>query len=146
MDIDSKLMKVALKVFDFVEQNLKEFKPKDNIFLSAYVNCYANCREQGLHLKVSFLGGEGVEFSWAEHRVSDGIIVYWGETDSNMMSENRPFAWNTNIPSDDTYNNRSRMFECGEHKEAADFITNKMKEIYQKWYESHGKDLLLAVK
>lgn len=80
------------------------------------VELYLNGRERGYavrcyetHRKVAF----------AEHRNSDGIVVYFGVDDFGPNAkEERDFAWDTNIPSEAVYG-RKVFFDYGQAGQAA---------------------------
>ncbi len=77
---------------------------------------YANCREQGFHLRAHLTGcgwnARAVSFS--ECRNSDQITVYRGYQDD--------FEFNTNIPVESTYYASRYFFPCGDYATAARYI------------------------
>lgn len=95
----------ARKVLTFVRKLAK--RSKDDSYVEIQV--YANCREQGFAL--ASCDARMVAFS--ENRNSDDIVVYAGSR--------KHFAFNTNIPSDEVWENR-KFFRYNEHEKAAKFI------------------------
>lgn len=154
MRIDRTKINIALKVLRLASKQLRSIK---GYGMSAWVHSYANCREQGLHLHVSFGGLSGVAFSFAENRNSDDIVVYWGPiwkkkkdveptTESNTLGkafdnyEPEPFNNQTNIPSEETYRNRRAFFPWKREDQAAAFIVQVVREQYRVWLEDGGEE------
>lgn len=128
MKIDRTKINIALKVLNLASKKLRY--QINGYGMSAWVEAYSNCREQGLHLNVYFGGTAGVGFSFSESRSSDDIVVFWGKTTEFSFS---------NIPSEDTYRNRRETFPYQREDQAADFIVKTVKEQYKIWlYEEGG--------
>ena len=80
------------------------------------VELYLNGRERGYAVRC-YETQRKVAF--AEHRNSDGIVVYFGVDDFGPNAkEERDFAWDTNIPSEAVYG-RKVFFDYGQAGQAA---------------------------
>lgn len=95
----------ADRVLSFVRELLDE---DTDVFVERYVNC----REQGYALSRGPLDTYR-KVAFSEHRNSDQIVVYSGSRDS--------FTFNTNIPTDETYD-KARYFPYGHELDAAKHI------------------------
>ena len=95
----------ARKVLAEVRKLAKRSKDDSVILIEAYVNC----REQGFALASC----DARKVAFSECRNTDEIVVYAGER--------RDFTFNTNIPSDEVYENQKR-FRYNEFAKAARFI------------------------
>lgn len=80
---------------------------KDDAIVETEV--YANCREQGFALASC----DARKVAFSEFRRSDQIVVYFGER--------KDFAYNTNIPSEEVYEN-AKFFKYNDFEKAAKFI------------------------
>lgn len=107
----------SLKVAKKVLTQINKIIPAD-IAKRCYVESYANCREQGLSIvNLHSLTSKRVCFS--EHRNSDDIVVYKGES--------LEFNVGSNIPPEKVYR-KARYFRYNDAKGAADFIINYFKD------------------
>ena len=73
------------------------------------IEVYANCREQGFALASC----DDLKVAFSEYRNTDNIVVYFGKR--------KDFAYNTNIPSDEVYEN-AKFFGYDKFEAAAKFI------------------------
>jgi hypothetical protein len=73
------------------------------------VESYVNCREQGFALASC----DDLKVAFSENRNSDDIVVYFGKRSD--------FAFNTNIPSEEAWENR-KFFGYNEIEKAAKLI------------------------
>lgn len=78
--------------------------------VSAYIDSYQNCREQGFQVVCG-----RTAFFIAEHRNSDSIVVYEGEPSNQSLS-------------DHAYRN-PHFFDCGKYEDAADYILKRCQEL-----------------
>jgi len=81
------------------------------------ISIYENCRERGYNLS-RIKNNKSVSFS--EYRNSDSIVVYYGNRDN--------FAFNTNIPDDETYA-KAKYFKCEDYLGAAQSILDYLLEF-----------------
>jgi hypothetical protein len=99
----------ARKVLAIVKRLAKNSKDDSYVAVEAYVNC----REQGFALA----SHDESKVAFSENRNSDHIVVYYGTR--------KDFAFNTNIPSEEAYENR-KLFMYNEHEKAAKFIVMRL--------------------
>ena len=87
------------------------------------MTCWANSREQGLSIAVSFGNIENWKrVNVAQYRSSDDIVVIFGGYCD--------FDLQTNQPNEDAYKSR-KFFKYNEQKKAADYIKSLIVEAYK---------------
>lgn len=86
--------------------------------LSMWLECFDNCREQGLVLKLS---PYGTNIAVTQNRNSDDIVVYrYSKT-----------SFPSNLPDEDSWNDK-KYFRYGDYEAAAIYIESLLIEIVSK--------------
>lgn len=112
------ISKSADRVLSYLDEQLDS--------LQHGVEIYLNCRERG-YAVFSYVTKRRVAF--AEHRSSDSIVLYYGSAlKSPRKNDDDDFAFNTNIPSDDSYR-RAVFFAYGDDNKCADAIVKYLKGL-----------------
>jgi hypothetical protein len=106
MNLYSRNDTAARKVLAEVRKLAKSSKDDSQVQIEMYVNC----REQGYALASC----DDRKVAFSECRNSDQIVVYYGKR--------KDFTFNTNIPSDEVYENWQKRFNYNEAAKAARFI------------------------
>jgi hypothetical protein len=81
-----------------------------------YAEPYQNGREHGWSV---YSEDYKKQVSFSEHRNSDNIVVYWGET--------KNFSMQGNVPDDEIYR-KARFFNSSEYAQASNFILDFLSE------------------
>ena len=89
------------------------------------IDLYSNCREQGYSITRLLDVSRATQCVFAENRNSDSIVVYTG-------TEAVDFGLSSQIPSEKIYAKR-HYFNHNEHKQAAQYIFDKLTEKEMTW-------------
>lgn len=110
-------MQVAHALLSVINSRISE----DMDFSRFHVEAYSNGREQGYCIKGwSSTLTNNISISFSEHRSSDNIVIYFGEsTDFSMQG---------NVPNEKVYA-QAKHFKHNEPYEAASFIIKKMRAV-----------------
>lgn len=109
-------MKGNLRVAHAVLATLQAFLPSDRETFDAWIECFDNCREQGLVIK-HYANGQCLNIAFCEQASSDDIVVYtYVDT-----------AYPSNLPKD-WGKAKTKYFRYREISEAALYILGILRE------------------
>ena len=120
-------IQVSERVFDIVCNDLDFYATENYVKIDGYLECFNNCREQGLVLHVSTTDFEN------ENRTKDNLVIWAFEcrgSDEIVVSWQNDFP-NNGMFSEETYANRRVYFKYNEVQNAADYIVGLVKDTFK---------------